>query len=351
MEFDVIDFSNKNKWSKLAKNSEIYYWWQYVDAFYQNGEGIPFLVYAVKNNNYVFNVFLKRDISEDERFKGKIDKGEFFDISTPYGYGGVNIVGEEDKELLKYFFDKFSEYCKSNGIISEFVRLNPLSDNYSLYSDAGYDIINISKTVFMKLDSEEQIWNDMESRCRNTIRKAIKSNLIIKSGFSEEMLCEFMNIYNETMKRDSAKEYYFFKKQFFENIQKNMRNHSKIYTAYLEDKAISSLIVIYNDKNAHYHLSGSLSDYMNLGANNLLLYEVAKDLCKIGYQKLHLGGGYGGDNSPLLKFKKSFNKNGELNFYIGKKIMDVEKYEKLVMLRKKDKTLNVDSGFFPIYRG
>ena len=63
---------------------------------------------------------------------------------------------------------------------------------------------------------------------------------------------------------------------------------------------------MFNGKNAHYHLSGTLSEYMKLGANNYALYEIALDLCKMGYEKFHLGGGYGGDNSPLFKFKMSF---------------------------------------------
>ena len=125
-----------------------------------------------------------------------------------------------------------------------------------------------------------------------------------------------------------------------------MKNNALIYTAYYNEKPINSLIVIYNGENANYHLSGSDPDYMSLGANNLSLYEAAKELCEKGYKKFHLGGGYGGDNSPLLKFKKSFNKNGELNFYIGKKVWNKETYSKLCKI----KNVSENENFFPAYR-
>ncbi len=346
MNFEVISFSDKASWKKIVQNKEIYYQWEYVDAFYKNEEGIPYLAYAKNNDNYVFNVFLKRDVTTDEALKNEIEKDKYFDIITPYGYGGVDIAGEKDEDLLKYFFSEFEKYCKNNNIISEFLRLNPLADNYELYNNTDYQILNISKTVHIKLENEEQIWNDMKSECRNTIRKAQKNNVIVKSGFSKEMLDEFIDLYNKTMKRLNATNYYFFSKVFFDSIYNNMKNNALIYTAYYNEKPINSLIVIYNGENANYHLSGSDPDYMSLGANNLSLYEAAKELCEKGYKKFHLGGGYGGDNSPLLKFKKSFNKNGELNFYIGKKVWNKETYSKLCKI----KNVSENENFFPAYR-
>lgn len=90
---------------------------------------------------------------------------------------------------------------------------------------------------------------------------------------------------------------------------------------------------------------------MKLGANNLLLYEVAKDFSIKGYKKFHLGGGYGGNDSPLFEFKKSFNKNGILDFYIGKKIYNKKMYDKLVNIRKKEENDKIEnSSYFPLYR-
>lgn len=343
MNFNVIDFNDKTTWKKIVNDRDIYYQWQYVDAFYKNGDGIPRLSYAEQNGSYVYNVFFIRDIARDLNLDKR--KYPYYDITTPYGYGGVDTNNDKNKELLQYFFENHKKYCIENNIISEFIRLNPLLNNFKLYNNE-YNIQNISKTVYIKLDTLEQIWNDMEGRCRTAIRKAQKNNLVVKSGFNKKFLDEFLEIYKETMTRDSADKYYFFNKEFFKSILNNLSNFAKIYTVYYEEKPINSSIIMFNGENAHYHLSGTLSDYMKLGANNIALYEIALDLCKMGYKKFHLGGGYGGNDSPLLRFKKSFNKFGETDFYIGKKIWNDEIYNKIC----KEKEIDQDGGFFPMYR-
>ena len=348
----IIEYSNIEEWDKvIGLNSEIYDKWQYVSVFYGNGDGIPYLAYLEGKNGYIYNIFMKRKINDDKCFKNIKLEEEYFDIMTPYGYGGVKIRGKIDDKEKKEFFYQFENYCKSNNIISEFIRLTPWINNYEIYSNQDYDIIRNSTTIYIKLENEEQIWNDFESKCRNKIKKAINNNLIVKSGFDSKRMKEFMNIYYDTMKRDSANDYYFFKDSFFKCIENNLKNNAKIFTVYLQKRPISSTIIIYSGQNAHYHLSGTLSEYMNLGANNLLLYEVSKYMCKMGFKKLHLGGGYGGDNSSLLTFKKSFNKNGNLDFYIGKKIFDDVKYKKLVNIRKEISDISdKEKSFFPVYR-
>ena len=243
MEFNVIDFNNKELWEKIVKDKEIYYFWQYVDAFYKNGDGIPKLAYSEQENNeYVYKVFFIRNIAKDLQLNEK--EYPYYDIITPYGYGGID-ANSENKELIKFFFENYKEYCIKNNVVSEFIRLNPLLNNYKLYNDE-YDIKNISKTVYMKLETPEQIWKDMEGRCRTAIRKAQKNNLKVKSGFNKVFLKEFINIYEETMNRDKANSYYFFNDAFFESILNNLQHFAKIYTVYYKDKAINSSIIIFN---------------------------------------------------------------------------------------------------------
>lgn len=61
--------------------------------------------------------------------------------------------------------------------------------------------------------------------------------------------------------------------------------------------------------------------------------------------------GYGGDESPLLRFKSTFNKEDEkLDFYIGKKIFNKKIYNKLVEIRKENDMNIESSSYFPLYR-
>lgn len=51
------------------------------------------------------------------------------------------------------------------------------------------------------------------------------------------------------------------------------------------------------------------------------------------------------------KFKKAFNKNGDIGFSISKDCYDINKYSYLIELRKKiDPSFDVSTSFFPAYR-
>ena len=63
------------------------------------------------------------------------------------------------------------------------------------------------------------------------------------------------------------------------------------------------------------------------------------------------GGGVGSGKDNLYKFKAAFNRNSDLQFFIGKQIFDEDKYQELVTIHSKENPLfNMKSCYFPIYR-
>ena len=138
---------------------------------------------------------------------------------------------------------------------------------------------------------------------------------------------------------------------FYKVIYDYLKGNFKVFYATLEDKIVAASLILYANKQVHYHLSGSLSKYRNLAPTNLLLYQVALWGQEHGFKTLHLGGGLGSGNDNLYKFKAAFNRNSGLQFSIGKHIFNQELYDKLVNLRlQKDPNFNVESKFFPLYR-
>lgn len=345
----TVTLEDKLKWEEIVGHDcEVYDMWQYVSAFEKNNDGQPILLYKEYANGIIYNVVLKRDISKMSEFN---NQKQVYDFISPYGYAGIKKVGEINDHDLKNFLEEYTKYCQKNNIISEFIRLNPLQDNYKNYSfDKSFNITYNSKTVYMELENEEQIWSNLKSTCRNRIRKAQNSGIKIKNGFSSAMFEDFKKIYKETMDRDTAEEYYYFSDVFFEDIKENLKHNATLVIAYLDNVAIDAVLMIYNGKNAHYHLGGTLNDYMNLGAHNYVLYEAALLSLRKGFKKFHLGGGYGGDDSPLLRFKRTLNKNGDLDFYIGKKIYNIDKYNELVNIKESSIKNKIDDNFFPKYR-
>ena len=342
----VYTLEKHEEWDKIVKSfkqHDVYYLSGYTKAFYLHGDGEPLLFYYEDQNIKAINVVMKRDISKDSHFANKIEPNKYYDFTTPYGYGGWLIEGEGSLDNL---LNEYKAWCKDNSIISEVIRFHPVLANQERVRDV-YDIMDLGNTISIDLTNEEDIWNNFSCKNRNVIRKAIKNNVTISKGLNEELIDAFINVYNQTMNRDNADNYYYFKKEFYDSIQNDLKDNAEVYYAEYDNKIIAASIILKENERLSYHLSGSLREYGSLAATNLLLYEVAKWGAQNGYKSFHLGGGVGSKEDNLYSFKKAFYKGEGYQYSIGRMIFNNELYEKLVELRNGEE---LRQNFFPLYR-
>lgn len=354
MPFSVYTIEQNQEWDAVVRSFhsyDVYYLSGYVKAFHIHGDGEPLLFYyeeaSDNSDNYSIrgiNVVMKRDISNDARFTGKIDKNKWFDFVTPYGYGGWLIEGQGDAIQL---FQAYKNWCTEHNIISEFVRYHPVLENHR-YSYGFYDMLELGCTIAMDLSSPEVIWANLTSKNRNKIRKAQKSGVVIYNGRYPEIFEEFRKIYNRTMDKDNAKDYYYFKKEFYQSVMKDLPQEAQVFYAELDGKVIAASIMLAANGKLNYHLSGSLKEYQIFAPTNLILYTAALWGCCNGCKTFHLGGGVGSSEDSLYKFKNAFYRGEPSRFHIGRKVLNSEMYDKLIQLRNQNEIH--DSGFFPKYR-
>ena len=325
---------------KSFKDHDVYYLRGYLKCLQINGDGEPLLFYYQDENCRGINVILKRDVSLDTNFTN-LEKNKYFDFSTPYGYGGWIIEGDNYQGL----FNTYNEWCKDNNIISEFVRFHPLINN-QIYSENIYDVIPLGQVISIDTSNQEITWSNMSSRNRNKIKKAINNGVTVSFG-GKEKLDSFISIYEDTMSRDNAEDYYFFNYDYYDCMFDMLKNNIMIFSAELEGRVLSSCIVFFVNGRASYHLAGSTRVSGNIYETNLLIYEVAKWANEHGYKSFLLGGGVGSHEDYLYQFKRGFDDKHSFQFYIGKKIYRKDIYDELVSKRNK-----IDNpSFFPMYRG
>ena len=292
----------------------------------------------------ISNQFLLRKIPIE------IDKNKYFDIVTPYGYGGpiIEICKEgRKKELVKKYYKNFQRYCNDTNIVSEFVRFHPITNNAKDFKEM-YNAQCIRKTLGTNLkDFEDPVKSEFSKSCRKNIRQAINKEISYKITKGPDDLNTFRKIYYSTMDRNHATDYYYFPEQYFDEILKSFKENIILVEAIFEGKTIASgLYFIYN-KIIHIHLSGTLSEYLYLSPAYILRYAVTLWGKQNGYELIHHGGGRSNsEEDSLYKFKKQFAKNTEFDFYIGKKIWNEEVYEKLCNFAYVKK----GEDFFPAYR-
>lgn len=335
------------KWDRIVKSFErydIFYLNHYVKAFYKEEDGVPLLIYVENEKCRGINVVMRRDIADDNIFIGKIEKNKYYDIRSPYGYGGFWLEG--DKEEFQRIIEEYIEYCLKSEYVCEFVRFELLEPFYKLYyGEVETRSHNIIRSLEMPI---EDMLFDFEHKVRKNLKRGIEYGLKIIVDNTGEYLEDFLRIYYGTMKRTGAENNFYFSRSFFETINRMRENIIYFHVVY-EDKIISSELVLYGTENAYSYLGGTDSEYFPMRPNDFLKFEAIKWLKEKGLKNFILGGGYGTDDG-IFHYKKSFSPNGVVNFYIGKKIFSEKKYQELLQIRKEEKEFNAESSFFPLYR-
>ena len=339
----LYNLSQSEEWDATVRTFaewDVYYLSGYVKAFHIHGDGDPFLLYYESPELRAIYVYMRRRTAIEG----------VFDSVTPYGYGGVLFEGDTSEENKAAFWKEYLSVMEQDHIVDNFVRYHPVLKNAEPMKSIS-EVIDLGKTVAFDLTSPEVIWENIISKNRNMIRKAEKNGIEIRHGKDLALFEDFRRIYNATMEKDNAEEYYFFGEKFYESIHNDLHDNYEMFYAVYEGQIIAMSIMLFGNKQMHYHLSGSALEYRNLAPSNLLLYKAALWGCEHGYKTFHLGGGVGSGEDNLYKFKAAFNKMSDYQFSIGKQVFDQEKYDELVAIRAaEDSNFKKESKFFPLYR-
>ena len=345
--YDKHDAVAWNDCVKSFENWDIYYLYEYAYSFMLHGDGDIFLIYFENGEERFCYVVMQQDIAAFNKFEGKLEKGKLFDWETPYGYGGPLTDMTISTETQKLFMKEISSYCKESNVVSQFVRFHPLLDNHMTLPEV-FETRYLRDTIYIDTSDKELIMSNMDSKNRNMVRKAKKSNVVVVRKDINE-IDDFISMYNETMKKNEAEEYYIFDRKYFDYLTA-LKENAGIFYAFYDGQPISGAIMYYNANYMHYHLAGSNTEYRKYAPNNLLLYEAACWACEHGIKKLHLGGGMSSDDS-LFGFKKQFNLHGRCSFVVGRTIFDLEGYNKLLQIRKQiNSEFDINNEFMIQYR-
>ncbi|MEJ8767642.1 peptidoglycan bridge formation glycyltransferase FemA/FemB family protein [Oceanobacillus sp. HCA-5259] len=292
----------------------------------------------------VYHMFIKREIPI------KINDTVYYDLVTPYGYGGPLIIefieGQKDT-LLKEFEEEFSKYCENNNIVSEFVRFHPIFNNSDEFKSV-YNVNYIRDTVGTDLLTyDDPFQSEFSKSCRKNVRKALKNGVHFKVTENPSDISSFKKIYYSTMDRNNASDYYYFDDDYFNKCLELFPENLLTVEAIYNDTTIAMGFYFIYDKIIHIHLSGTLSEYLYLSPAYILRYAVTLWGKENGYEMIHHGGGRtNASDDGLYLFKKQFGKNTNFEFKIGKKIWNSEVYNSLCEVTNVEKNTN----FFPAYR-
>jgi serine/alanine adding enzyme len=284
-------------------------------------------------------VFLELDGAVYAAIVRNIPNADAFDVTTPYGYGGP-VAAREDAG--RRFWTAYDGWCNERGIVTSFFRFHPLYQNQR-YAGAGVRLEPLAGTVAWRLGRGD-LFGGMHRSHRNKCRKARRAGVTVTAVQAPASLDEFVALYEETMRRQRAAEFYLFVPQYWQSLAGGLRDHIVRFDARLDGKLVAAIICLASRRCLHYHLAATLDEARGIGASNLVLYEAAAWAKENAFALFHLGGGVGGQDDSLFAFKRRFDPGGVLESCIGKAVHDDSLYRAL-----SGKSVGFD-GYFPAYR-
>jgi serine/alanine adding enzyme len=291
-----------------ALELDAYYRRPYVEAAALLDKGRPFL------------------LEHDGALFAGIERDEPRDVVTPYGYGGPTADG---------FWDAYEEWARERGVVTTFVRFHPL---YGNQRGAPIHVDELAPTVAWRLEPDRDLLAGLHFKHRNKVTKAENAGATVGQ---HEGLGEFVPLYEDTMRRVHADDFYFFEPAYWERLGELPLVR---FDAEIDGEVVASALCLATPPWLHYHLSGTTDAGRTTGSSTLVLLEAARWAQANGYERFHLGGGLGGKEDSLHHFKARFDPEGLVPAAIGKAIHDEDAYRRL-----SGGEASYD-GFFPAYR-
>lgn len=260
----------------------------------------------------------------------------YFDMSSPYGYGGY-FSNSSDINFLRNALEAQAQEARKRNIIAEFIRFHPHFSSTPHFAHL-LDFFDNTREIIATTTDTQARWQSYSSRLRGKLRKSLQA-LQVSQSYDTEL---FHTLYTQTMQRNNADKFYFFDIAYFKALLQMPQ--CVMLQATFEGKIAAMGIFLFDSLCGYYHLGANadISLDKNLNAMGALFehfFEIAKDK---GISQCILGGGRGNDKQDsLFVFKKQFSTH-ILPFTIGGKIYDKQIYQTL--------KANTESTIFLAYR-
>ena len=260
----------------------------------------------------------------------------YFDMSSPYGYGGY-FSNSNDTNFLHQALEAQAQEAKKRNIIAEFIRFHPHFSSTPHFAHL-LDFFDNTREIIATTTNTQARWQSYSSRLRGKLRKSLQALQVSQSQDIEL----FHTLYTQTMQRNNADKFYFFDRAYFKALLQIPQ--CVMLQATFEGKIAAMGIFLFDSLCGYYHLGANADISLDKNLNAMgALFECFFELARQReVSQCILGGGRGNDKQDsLFVFKKQFATK-ILPFTIGGKIYDKHIYQTL--------KANTESTMFLAYR-
>jgi hypothetical protein len=181
-------------------------------------------------------------------------------------------------------------------------RLNPYDVNVSRISiDVLQDDVTHSLCLTGGFDSLFSNWTKGH---KSAVTKAIRENVIVRIGSTEEDWRSYYTIYKASIDRWGARTSSKYAWGIFDEIFRRNSHRIRLWLSVFQNKVVAGAICFYAKKHVVYWHGAALEEFFPLRPVNLLMYTAIKHACEAGYQWFDFNPS--GSHKGVKDFKKSF---------------------------------------------
>lgn len=335
-EYQVI--TDSEQWAGYVEKSigyDVYHTLHYHNL---DKRGEPVLFVYEEDDTFIALPLLKR----------AIEHVDFCDFTSSYGYAGPISNKKFDTlsdALIGRFKYSFAKFMQNNRAVTVFSRLNPFINQCYLLDKMG-GVRHNGKTVYIDLSqSLDEQRARYDKRLKRQIRQLRKRGYLIKYADTQEEIRLFTDMYNKNMRRLNAAPSYFFNEDYFTALLKNSAFNCELLLIYDGEEMICGATVMWSDGVIRNHLSATSESHIHVSPSKLLTDEISVMGRELGMKFFHLGGGVGGKEDTLFRFKLAFSYL-VLADNIWCYIADEAVYSQII----EQKNIKDNTDYFPLYR-
>lgn len=326
----------------------------YVDLMARHEGGKPCAFLAEEEGSFFFLPLIIRSVAIGNEPFGECSWAK--DGLSPYGYPCPLIKLPSSEYARTRFLDSTVATLKNemarHGVCSHFVRLHPLLGTPQMLLSRCGVVVEHGTTVYIDLSlSDEEMWGQTRKDHRSHIKKLRSSEVEVYIDESWEHLEDFRQIYYETMDDAGADKYYYFRRDFFEELGQSLKENLRLIL--VQSKGIvmaGGLFGVCTDI-VETFLTGTSRRFRASSPHRLLYHFVRSWAKREGKRVFHLGGGVGCKEDGLFRYKAGFS-DLRAKFATWRLIFDEEMYARACRAWERAAGTKADdiSGFFPAYR-
>jgi FemAB-related protein (PEP-CTERM system-associated) len=217
-----------------------------------------------------------------------------FLVSLPYANSGGVVA--EDEEVARRLIDAAVDLANRRR-----VRYLELRHEQAIAHPAL--TVQMTTKVHMRLKlprTAEELWDQMESKVRNQVRKGMKNGLIVAWG-GEDLLDDFYRVFSHNM-RDLGTPVY--GRGLFQGLLREFGDRAEICLVRADGRALASALLLHGQGVTEVPSASSLRRYNHTNANMLLYWQLLVRAVDRGQELFDFGRSSGGSNTH--RFKKQW---------------------------------------------